>query len=60
MGFIIEVYGGSNMTQQTALITQSDKAAIELLLNGLTSDHSKRAYSKALRESILDLGMFPR
>jgi hypothetical protein len=40
------------MTQQTTLITQSDQAAIELVLNGLTSDHSKRGYSKALTESI--------
>ena len=38
------------MTQQTAITTQADQAAIELVINGLTSDHSKRAYSKALTD----------
>ena len=39
------------MNQQTALATQADThAAIELVTNSLTSEHSKRAYSKALSD----------
>ena len=34
----------------TAIITQADQKAIELVTNGLTSEHSKRAYSKALAD----------
>jgi integrase len=38
------------MTMETALITKNDQAAIELVTNALTSEHSKRAYSKALTD----------
>ena len=38
------------MDPQTAIISQADSAAIELVTNSLTSDHSKRAYSKALTD----------
>jgi integrase len=36
------------MNTDTAIISQKDQAAIELVTNSLTSEHSKRAYSKAL------------
>jgi site-specific recombinase XerD len=39
------------MTNQTALTTRQDpRAAIELVTNSLTSEHSKRAYAKALTD----------
>ena len=39
------------MNTQTAITTQHDtSAAIELVTNALTSEHSKRAYSKALTD----------
>ena len=40
------------MTQQTAITPASDnpQAIIDLVINALTSDHSKRAYQKALDE----------
>jgi site-specific recombinase XerD len=38
------------MTTDTALTTTATNAVIELVTNGLTSDHSKRAYSKALTD----------
>ena len=39
------------MNTQTAITTQQDThAAIELVTNALTSEHSKRAYSKALTD----------
>jgi len=39
------------MNTQTAITTRQDpRAAIELVTNGLTSEHSKRAYSKALTD----------
>jgi integrase len=36
------------MNTQTAIISQEQNAVIELVTNALTSDHSKRAYAKAL------------
>jgi site-specific recombinase XerD len=41
---------GATMTDTTALLIQTDRAAIELVTNGLTSDHSKRAYGRALSD----------
>jgi len=39
------------MNEQTALTTYQDpRAAIELVTNSLTSEHSKRAYAKALHD----------
>jgi integrase len=35
---------------ETAITTQADNAAIELVTNALTSEHSKRAYRKALTD----------
>jgi integrase len=37
-------------TMTTAITTQADNAAIELVTNSLTSEHSKRAYTKALTD----------
>ncbi len=39
------------MNTQTALISQADNAAIELVTNTLTSVHSKRAFTNALTDS---------
>jgi integrase len=36
------------MNNQTAITNPADQAAIELVTNSLTSEHSKRAYTKAL------------
>lgn len=38
------------MNEQTALTTTGSRAAVELVTNGLTSIHSKRAYAKALSD----------
>src|SRR5512138_883896 len=39
----------TNLTT-TQLMLQTERAAIELVTNSLTSEHSKRAYSKALTD----------
>src|SRR5215211_5424325 len=38
------------MNTQTAIISQEQTAIIQLVTNALTSDHSKRAYAKALTD----------
>ncbi len=38
------------MNTETAIISPADTAAIELVTNSLTSEHSKRAYTKALTD----------
>lgn len=47
----MESYTGATMGTQTTLTTYQDThAAIELVTNSLTSEHSKRAYGKALSD----------
>ena len=42
------------MTDQTAIITQDDtQGIIRLVLDGLTSEHSRRAYEKALNDFMM-------
>lgn len=38
------------MNEQNAIISQEHKAVIELVTNSLTSEHSKRAYAKAITD----------
>src|SRR6266508_3002848 len=38
------------MNTQKALVNQDSRAVIELVTNSLTSDHSKRAYAKAITD----------
>ena len=40
----------THQAKASAIVSQSDQAAIELVTNSLTNDHSKRAYSKALTD----------
>lgn len=40
----------NTLATTTELMLQTERAAIELVTNSLTSDHSKRAYSKALSD----------
>lgn len=47
------------MNQQTAIIPAEQMQVIELVTNALTSDHSKRAYSKALRDFLAWRGNRP-